>query len=167
MIDGGLTIPRLWRPYSAAVYSKDGGRENTGHLYVSWSYSQTVLPFAIEITPGGSIAEQIIFAVKRAVVSGRLRAGDRFPSVRGLSQELRINPTTAHRVITALVDEGVLVTTPTVGTVVAESAPGTSEEKSEILGVDLQKLVVEAKRRGIGLEQLRRALDKHWRDFER
>ncbi len=126
-----------------------------------------MLPFAIEIIPGGSIAEQIVFAVKRAVVSGQLRAGDRFPSVRLLSQELRINPTTAHRVITTLVEQGVLVATPTVGTVVAESGPGSAAEKSEILGAEFEKLVVEAKRRGVALEQMHRALEKHWRGLER
>ena len=125
-----------------------------------------MLPFAIEIVPDGSIAEQIVFAVKRAVVRGQLRPGDRFPSVRNLSQELRINPTTAHRVVTALVEQGVLIATPTVGTVVAESGSGTPAETSGILGSDLEKLVVEAKRRGVSLEQVHRALEKHWRELE-
>ncbi|KAB2906818.1 MAG: GntR family transcriptional regulator [Dechloromonas sp.] len=126
-----------------------------------------MLPFAIEIIPGGSIAEQITFAAKRAVVSGHLRAGDRFPSVRLLSQELRINPTTAHRAITTLVEQGILIATPTVGTVVAAGGAGSSAEKSEILGADLEKLVVEAKRRGVALEQIHRAVEKHWRGLER
>jgi GntR family transcriptional regulator len=125
-----------------------------------------MLPFAIEIVPDGSIAEQIVLAVKRAVVRGQLRPGDRFPSVRNLSQELRINPTTAHRVITSLVEQGVLIATPTVGTVVAESSSGTPAEISGILGSDLEKLVVEAKRRGASFEQVHRALEKHWRELE-
>ena len=40
------------------------------------------------------IAEQVVFAVKKAVATGQLRAGGAFPSVRQLSQELRINPNT-------------------------------------------------------------------------
>ena len=47
-------------------------------------------------------------AVERALVSGQLRAGDPFPSVRALSQELRINPNTAHRIVGTLVRDGLL-----------------------------------------------------------
>ena len=126
-----------------------------------------MLPFTIEIIAGGPIAEQIVFAVKRAVVSGQLRPGDKFPSVRVLSQELRINPNTAHRVVAALVEQGVLIATPAVGTVVAESVAGGRAEKSELLGAELEKLVVEAKRLGVPLEQVQRALEKHWRELEK
>src|SRR5687767_857763 len=86
--------------------------------------STDVLPFSIELKPGVPVAEQIIFAVKKAVVVGQLRPGDRFPSVRVLSQELRVNPNTAHKVIAALVTEGVLMTTPAVGSIVAAREPG-------------------------------------------
>ena len=61
--------------------------------------STGVLPFSIEIKPGSSIADQAIFAVKKAVVSGQLAVGTPFPSVRRLSQELGINPNTAQRII--------------------------------------------------------------------
>lgn len=126
-----------------------------------------MLPFTIEIIAGGPIAEQIVFAVKRAVVSGQLRPGDKFPSVRVLSQELRINPNTAHRVVGQLVEQGVLVATPAVGTVVAESVAGGKAEKSSLLGAALEKLVVEAKRLGVPLEQVQRSLEKHWRELEK
>ena len=126
-----------------------------------------MLPFAIELVAGGPIAEQIVFAVKRAVVSGQLRPGDKFPSVRTLSQELRINPNTAHRVVAALVEQGVLTTTPAVGTVVAEIIAGNREEKAALLGAELEKLVVEAKNLGVPIEQVQRALEKHWRELEK
>ena len=41
-----------------------------------------MLPFSIELKSGLPVAEQILFAVKRAVVTGQLRPGDPFPSVR-------------------------------------------------------------------------------------
>ena len=56
-----------------------------------------MLPFSIELKPGLPVSEQILFAVKRSVVAGQMRPGDKFPSVRVLSQELRINPNTAHK----------------------------------------------------------------------
>jgi GntR family transcriptional regulator len=122
-----------------------------------------VLPFSIELKPGHPVAEQILFAVKKAVVAGELRPGDRFPSVRVLSQELRINPNTAHKVVAALVAEGVLVTTPAVGSVVAEREPGGRKEKTELLGDEVERLVVEAKKLGLGLEDVQAAVAAHWR----
>lgn len=121
-----------------------------------------MLPFAVEIKAGQPVAEQILYAVKKAVVGGQLRPGDRFPSVRVLSQELRINPNTAHKVVAALVAEGVLVTTPAVGSVVAEPSAGGTRERAELLGPELERLVVEAKRLGLDLDQVKAGLTKHW-----
>jgi GntR family transcriptional regulator len=122
-----------------------------------------VLPFSIELKPGLPVAEQILFAVKKAVVGGQLRPGDKFPSVRVLSQELRVNPNTAHKVVAALVNEGVLVTTPAVGSIVAERAMGDRQEKAELLGADLERVVVEAKKLGLTLAEVQAGLGAHWK----
>lgn len=122
-----------------------------------------MLPFTAELKPGLPVAEQILFAVKKAVVAGQLRPGDRFPSVRVLSQALRINPNTAHKVVAALVAEGVLVTTPAVGSVVAEREPGGRRERTELLGAEVEWLVVEAKKLGLELEDVQGAVAVHWR----
>ncbi len=122
-----------------------------------------MLPFSAELKPGLPVAEQILFAVKKAVVAGQLRPGDKFPSVRVLSQELRVNPNTAHKVIAALVTEGVLVTTPAVGSIVAEPAAGGKKERAELLGADVERLVVEAKKLGLDLEGVQAAVAAHWK----
>jgi GntR family transcriptional regulator len=122
-----------------------------------------MLPFSIELKPGLPVAEQIIFAARKAVVAGQLRPGDRFPSVRVLSQELRINPNTAHKVVAALVSEGVLVTTPAVGSIVAERVPGARKERTELLGAEVEWLVVEAKKLGLDLAEVQAAVAAHWR----
>src|SRR3954468_19685357 len=122
-----------------------------------------MLPFSIELKAGLPVAEQILFAVKKAVVSGQLRPGDKFPSVRVLSQELRVNPNTAHKVVAALVSEGVLVTTPAVGSVVAAREAGGRRERAELLGADLERLVVEAKKLGLPLDEVQSGLGAHWK----
>ncbi len=122
-----------------------------------------MLPFSIEIRPGLPIAEQVLFAVKKAVVTGQIRTGDKFPSVRVLSQELRINPNTAHKVIAQLVDEGVLVTTPAVGSVVAALALGDRRARAELLGPELERAIVEAKKLGLTAEDVQDAVAAHWR----
>jgi GntR family transcriptional regulator len=122
-----------------------------------------VLPFSVELKPGLPVAEQIAYAVRKAVVAGQLRPGDKFPSVRVLSQELRVNPNTAHKVTAALVAEGVLVTTPAVGSIVAEREAGGKKEKTELLGAEVEWLVVEAKKLGLDLDDVQAAVAAHWR----
>lgn len=122
-----------------------------------------MLPFSVELKPGLPVAEQIVFAVKKAVVARQLRPGDRFPSVRVLSQELKVNPNTAHKVVATLVAEGVLVTTPAVGSVVAEREPGARKERAELLGAEVEWLVVEAKKLGLGLDEVQAAVAAHWK----
>src|SRR5688572_14620918 len=122
-----------------------------------------MLPFTVELKPGLPVAEQIAYAVRKAVVAGQLRPGDKFPSVRVLSQELRVNPNTAHKVTAALVAEGVLVTTPAVGSIVAEREAGGKKEKTKLLGAEVEWLVVEAKKLGLDLDDVQGAVAAHWK----
>jgi GntR family transcriptional regulator len=86
-----------------------------------------------------------------------------FPSVRQLSQELGINPNTAHRITAALVSAGVVITTPAVGSVVAERRTDDHGEGAALLGGDLERLVVEAKKLGLTLDDVTGALAAQWR----
>lgn len=126
-----------------------------------------MLPFAVELRPGLPIAEQVIFAVKKAVVAGQLRPGTPFPSVRVLGQELRINPNTAHKITQALVADGVLVTTPAVGSVVAGPVEADRRAKAALLEDELERLVVEARRLGLPLEEVQAELAAQWRRLGR
>ena len=122
-----------------------------------------MLPFDVELRAGSPIAEQVVFAVKKAVVSGQLKPGEPFPSVRQISQELKLNPNTAQKIAAALVAEGGLVTTPAVGSVVAERGPADRRERAELLGAELERVVVEAKKLGLGLDDVQAGLAAHWR----
>jgi GntR family transcriptional regulator len=126
-----------------------------------------MLGFKVEIRAGASVYQQVVYAAKRAIVSGRLRPGERFASVRILSQELKINPNTAHKVIAALVDQGLLEVRPGIGTMVAESPPASRRERSELLGSELERLVVEAKKLALELDDVVPALGEHWHRLSR
>lgn len=126
-----------------------------------------MLPFSIELKAGLPITEQVIFAVKKAVVAGQLKPGQPFPSVRAVSQELKINPNTAHKIVAALVAQGVLITTPAVGSVVAEQTPGDRAERAELLGADLERVVVEARKLGLTLDEVTAGLAANWKKLNR
>ena len=121
-----------------------------------------MLPFSIFLRPGSPIHEQVVYAVRRAVVTGQLRTGDPFPSVRALSMALKINPNTAHRIIATLIEEGLLVVRPGIGTVVSESPSGGSAARRVILEQDSERLVIQARRAGVSLRNLIAAINRHW-----
>lgn len=121
-----------------------------------------MIPFRLTFEPGVSLYEQVVYAAKKAVVSGQMRAGDTFPSVRALSKTLKINPNTAHKVITQLVTEGVLEVRSGIGTVVAARPLSTAAERGNLLKKELEQLVVEAKQLGLDLDQVSEALTEHW-----
>jgi GntR family transcriptional regulator len=121
-----------------------------------------VIPFRVAFKPGISLYEQIVYSAKKALISGQLRPGDPFPSVRTLSTALKINPNTAHKVITQLLNEGLLEVRPGMGTVVAPPPASTAAARSRLLDNELEQLVVEAKKLAMGLDQVTAALTAHW-----
>jgi GntR family transcriptional regulator len=122
-----------------------------------------LLPFSVEFRPGDSASEQVIYAVKKALVTGQLAPGDRFPSVRVLSQALRINPNTAHKIVAALTADGVLAVQPGIGTVIAAPLRGSTDDRTALLNDELERLLVEARRLGLNEDQVLSAVRKHWR----
>jgi GntR family transcriptional regulator len=126
-----------------------------------------VIPFRVLFQPGVPVHEQVTFAAKKAMLSERLRLGDPFPSVRALSKSLKINPNTAHKVIAQLTQEGFLEVKPGIGTVVAERVPLARRDRGRLLERELDELTVEAKRIGLTLAELQKAIEEHWQDLER
>jgi GntR family transcriptional regulator len=126
-----------------------------------------VLPFPVTLTPGVPVSDQVVYAVTKAIVAGRLRPGDEFPSVRVMSQELRINPNTAQRIIATLVAQGLLEVHPGIGTRVSTSRTPTRVERQALLRDDVEALVVEAKRLQLTLDEVLEAVKGHWQVLER
>ena len=125
-----------------------------------------MIQFRLSFEPGISLYEQVVYAAKKAIVSGQMRPGDQFPSVRVLSKALKINPNTAHKVITHLVAEGILEVRPGIGTVVAERGSSTAAERGNLLKNELEQVVVEAKKIGLELDDLKDALTAHWKRLD-
>jgi GntR family transcriptional regulator len=121
-----------------------------------------VIPFRVHFRPGVSLYAQVVYAGKKAIISGQLLPGDPFPSVRALSKDLKINPNTAHKVVTRLVSDGLLEARAGLGTVVAEMRGSSSTERMQLLGYEIEQLVVEAKKLGIGVQEVVESITTHW-----
>jgi GntR family transcriptional regulator len=50
-----------------------------------------------------------------------------------------------------------------VGSIVAERAAGDRRERAELLGGELERVVVEAKKLGLGLDEVQAGLAAHWK----
>ena len=121
-----------------------------------------MLPFLVEFRSGIPVYEEVIFAAQKAILSGNLTPGARFPTVRRLSQELKINPNTAHKVVMALTADGFLSVKPGIGTVVAQPPTGSAGDRTSLLKGDVERLVVDAARLGLTEDQVVSAVRKHW-----
>jgi GntR family transcriptional regulator len=126
-----------------------------------------VIPFRVQFEYGVSIFDQVVYAAKKAMIAGQLRPGDTFPSVRALSKDLKINPNTAHKIVTHLISEGLLDTRPGIGTIVATPPNSTSKERTQLLVREVESLVLEAKRLGIAHQDLLKAVTTQWESLSR
>ena len=122
-----------------------------------------MIPFRVQFRPGLPLYEQVVYAATKAMLSGRMRPGDAFPSVRALSRELKINPNTAHKVITQLIAAGLLESRPGTGTVVATMPQSSPTQRTELLGAEIEQIVVDAKRLGISLDEVQESISQHWK----
>jgi GntR family transcriptional regulator len=121
-----------------------------------------MLPFKVEIRSGESPYRQLVYAATKAIVSGELPPGSPFPSVRTLSQSLKINPNTAQKAVGEMLREGLLEKRPGIGTVVAAWGPASAGEREALLSEELERFLVEARRLGLTLPEVEKAVGERW-----
>jgi GntR family transcriptional regulator len=126
-----------------------------------------VTPFRFELRPGEPIFDQVVYAAKKAFISGEFQTGQSFPSVRALAADLKIHPNTAHKVVQHLIQEGFLEARPGIGTVVADLPPARAADRKRLLNQEVEQLVVEAKRVGLELPEVVEAVETQWAKLER
>ena len=123
--------------------------------------------FRFKLLPGESIFDQVVYAAKKAFISGELSPGQRFPSVRALAADLKIHPNTAHKVVQYLIQERWLEVRPGVGTVVAEVPAARAGDKRRVLDREVEQLVVEAMRVGLKEDDLLEAVQMQWAKLQK
>ncbi len=121
-------------------------------------------------TPAGTISidgrsgvpfyRQIIDQVLLSIADGRLRPGERLPTVRQLAIDLQVNPNTVSRAYRELEIRGVVTTQRGTGTFVA-AEPGVAKDaakRMEFLEKFCNEWVAEAGKYGFSLQELTDAL---------
>src|SRR5437763_12141871 len=80
-------------------------------------------PINIDAKDPTPIYAQLDRDIRVAIATGKLRPGERLPTVRQLAVDLRVNANTVAKVYLALEREGVLATKRGVGTFIADVQP--------------------------------------------
>lgn len=127
-----------------------------------------MLPFPVQILPGQPIYDQLVRAVKRALASGHLRPGDRFPAIRTISTELGINPNTVQKAATILINLGILEVRTGQGSFIAEPDHTTDLEiRGKALEPLVDHLLIDAARLGIEQSDLFFLIDQQARKLKK
>ena len=84
--------------------------------------------FSLNQNDGAPIYRQIIRQIEYAVLSGRLKSGDKLPTIRSLAVELKTNPNTIAKAYGELEIRGILATQVGSGTYISDKMPIPEEE---------------------------------------
>lgn len=101
------------------------------------------------------VTRQVIEQIHWLIVSGRLSPGTRLPSIRELSRQLQVNPTTITRIYGELAAAGVIVMRQGDGAFVAEEPLRPSPEEIDRRVAELARtMLVEGLRHGLSKREI-------------
>jgi GntR family transcriptional regulator len=87
--------------------------------------------FSLDQTDDVPIYRQIIKQIEYAILSGRLKSGDRLPTIRSLAVELKTNPNTIAKAYGELEIRGILATQVGSGTYILNKKPEPENEGAD------------------------------------
>jgi len=110
------------------------------------------ISFSLDPSNGVPIYRQIIQQIEYAILSGRMRPGDRLPTIRSLAVELKTNPNTIAKAYSELEIRGIVATQVGSGTYISDRKPVVEDDSlnrkiQEVLGRYVQEM------RDLGVEK--------------
>lgn len=96
---------------------------------------------------------QVVTAIKREIVTGRMQLGEKLPSGRDLALQYTINPNTASRVYKELENQGICFTRRGLGTYVSEDPDLVKRLKDEMAQELLEQFLEGMRQLGISEEE--------------
>jgi GntR family transcriptional regulator len=126
------------------------------------STSASTVSFSLDPANGAPIYRQIIRQIENAILSGRMRPGDRLPTIRALAVELKTNPNTIAKAYGELEIRGILATQVGSGTFISGKKPVPEDDSlgrkiREVLG----RFVREMDSLGVERRELVKLIEKY------
>lgn len=117
-----------------------------------------------QVDPNRSLPlfSQIMEGVQLAVATGRLKPGDRIPSIRDLSVDLRVNPNTVAKAYQELERSGLIEVRRGAGYFIATGSNGelSARERERILESQVEELLGRALELGFDPEAIKDEIDR-------
>jgi GntR family transcriptional regulator len=131
---------------------------------INSTISEQGISFSLDQASGVPVYRQIIQQIEYAILSGRMRPGDRLPTIRSLAVELKANPNTIAKAYGELEIRGILATQVGSGTYISDKKPVVEDDSltrkiREVLARFVQEM------RDLGVE--RRELVKLLEQFDK
>ncbi len=123
-------------------------------------------PLMIQIATGDPrpIGKQIVDAIRLRIATGELETGDQLPSVRGLAQQLTINPNTVAKAYAELTTEGWVDSRQGLGLFVAPLRQRLSEaERERRFDEAVQRFVNDVVPLDVTIEEVHARMDAEFR----
>jgi GntR family transcriptional regulator len=114
--------------------------------------------FSVDPADPTPLYAQLERSIRASIVAGRLKVGDKLPTVRQLAVDLRINANTVAKVYAELERAGVLATQRGIGTFVRDTptpaGPTARRDRERELRTLVERLLADASAIGIGLPEI-------------
>ena len=98
---------------------------------------------------------QIAELIKKQIISGTYSPGDKLPSVRELSANLKANPNTVQKALSDLEDEGLIVTLRTNGKFVTDNKNIISEKKDATVKKAVEDFFTKMQELGLSEQEIK------------
>ena len=105
---------------------------------------------------------QIVKEIKGAMMSGKLKGGDKLPSVREIAEQYRVNPNTVQRVFMELDKQGLTYAERGIGTFVKMESGLLEDLKREEAAKVIENFIKEMHKLGYSKNKMLKELDNAW-----
>ena len=109
---------------------------------------------------------QIEDLIKTNIIAGVYQPGQKLPSVRDLAAEASVNPNTMQKALTELERCGLVYTQRTSGRFITEDISKMTELKEQLAREQIQLFLKNMEQLGLSRDDIRRLLEKEWREEE-
>ncbi|MDE5604190.1 MAG: GntR family transcriptional regulator [Eubacterium sp.] len=103
---------------------------------------------------------QLVELIKKEIVSGRMKSGEKIPSVRELAVQAKVNPNTVQKALAELERFGLIYTERTNGKYVTENTDIIKNYRNELIGERVNSFLTDMINMGVGSEEIAEYLNQ-------
>ncbi len=97
---------------------------------------------------------QLVEYIKKEIISGRLKSGEKIPSVRELAVQAKVNPNTVQKALAELERCGLIFTERTNGKFVTQNTDTIKNFRNELIGERVNSFLHDMIHMGVGKEEI-------------